>query len=98
MNIPFVTLKNKVAIIVACSVLVACHSENKVDEPIPLLLSWINKLWLMKVLLIRIFKVHPEIVLNPAHEPPVWRAAYNVKFNLRCAFLGGCGNACMMKK
>ncbi len=27
---------------------------------------------------------------NPAHETPIWRAAYNVQFNLRCAFLGMC--------
>ncbi len=27
---------------------------------------------------------------NPAKENPIWRAAYNVQFNLRCAFLGMC--------
>ncbi len=27
---------------------------------------------------------------NPAKENPVWRAAYNVQFNLQCAFLGMC--------
>lgn len=28
---------------------------------------------------------------NPAKESPIWRAAYNVQFNLKCAFLGQCG-------
>jgi hypothetical protein len=27
---------------------------------------------------------------NPAKETPIWRAAYNVQFNLKCAFLGQC--------
>jgi hypothetical protein len=27
---------------------------------------------------------------NPAKENPIWRAAYNVQFNLRCAFMGMC--------
>lgn len=27
---------------------------------------------------------------NPAKESPIWRAAYNVQFNLQCAFLGRC--------
>lgn len=28
---------------------------------------------------------------NPAKESPIWRAAYNVQFNLQCAYLGMCG-------